>query len=267
MEICSSAKKWDEGREGSGLAELADSKIPGHGMSCASCLLQDREETQEEEEDREQRTLLVWIREPSQPSGEQGGVPGTGAQSSRDSVSPAMGTIPVPCVRDHSGELWQAERPPGVGGSGAQGSPSSGLAPSLSAPLGLGQGTARAGIGLYPHPRGAQNIPGKKGEFLLIWVPVLFLPEGEAVAGPCLTPPFLRACSCACPFTLFSHDTFLSSPGQRHWVPSVLGTGFCHFMLNFPGSPKHWEQAGPRGLSLSRSSLPGGTRSPVRADR
>lgn len=257
MEICSSAKKWDEGREGSGLAELADSKIPGYGMSCASCLLQDREEIQGEEEGREQRTLLVWIREPSRPSREQGGVPGTGAQSSRDSVSPEMGTIPVPCVGDHSGELWQAERPPGVGGSGAQGSPSSGLAPSLSAPLGLGQGTARAGIGLYPHPRGAQNIPGKKGEFLLIWVPVLLLPEGEAVAGPCLTP--LSSGPVPVPVLSPSSPTTLACPP----LGSITGFPVCwdRFLSLYVEFSRE-----PQALGASRE-LPGGTRSPVRADR
>lgn len=46
MGICSSAKKWDECREDSGLAELADSKITSYGMKCVSCLLQGREEIQ-----------------------------------------------------------------------------------------------------------------------------------------------------------------------------------------------------------------------------
>lgn len=75
MEICSSAKKWDECREGSGLAELADSKTPGFGMSCALRLPQAREEIQGEEGDRAEKPSRCGSRNFPRLLGSRGGVP------------------------------------------------------------------------------------------------------------------------------------------------------------------------------------------------
>lgn len=67
MGICSSAKKWDECGEDSGLAELADSKITSYGMKCVLCLLQGREEIQEGRRGTESRGALTGVDQGTEP--------------------------------------------------------------------------------------------------------------------------------------------------------------------------------------------------------
>lgn len=166
--------------------------------------------------------------------------------------------------------------------------------PSAPLPLGwhhpclpcwdLGWGTARAG-GLHLHPRGAQqaeNTPEKFCSFGFLCWSETFQGKGgiSAHLGSCAGPGQGGSRGWSLPFPPLPQSLFLFlsffpllprplpfPPGQRDWVPSVLGTSFCHFISNFPGIPKHWEQAGARGLSLSCSWLPGRKRSPAGADR